>query len=165
MVEKLLNKLEQFVLGNKALLVVLILTFIIRLPSLLEPLWNLNESIFLVAAQQMNRGANLYTDIFVDGSAGIYYLASWSLKFLGQTVWSFKFLLAVWMIPTLTIFYFLAKKLFDKRAAIFSVLILALLTSTPLFEGNIVNSEILMILPISLAFLFGLNKRYFFAGF
>src|SRR3990167_842291 len=164
MSEKILEKTESFVLSHKILLIITVATFIVRVPSLLEPLWYGDEAIYLVIGQKIMRGGLLYVDIFDHKTPGIYYLASWSLKFLGETLWSFKFLLAVWMIPTLTIFYFLAKKLFDQKTAIFSVLILALLTSTPLFEGNIVNSEILMILPISLAFLFGLNKRYFFAG-
>src|SRR3990167_7331111 len=164
MPEKILDKIESFVLSHKILLIITVVAFIFRIPSLLEPLWYGDEAIYLVIGQKIMRGGLLYVDIFDHKTPGIYYLAAWSLKFLGETVWSFKFLLALWLIPTLTIFYFLAKKLFNQKTAIFSVLILALLTSTPLFEGNIVNSEILMILPTSLALIFGLNKRYLISG-
>ena len=68
------------------------------------------------------------------------------------------------MIPTLIAFYVLGKRLFDKKIAIASLVVLAILTSTTPLEGNLVNSELLMILPSSLGILLGLNKRYFAAG-
>jgi 4-amino-4-deoxy-L-arabinose transferase-like glycosyltransferase len=164
MVEKTLEKIESLVISNKFLLILLVSVFVVRIPSLLEPLWYGDEAIYLTIGQEINRGSLLYVDIFDHKTPGIYYLAAWSLKLLGGAVWSFKFLLTLWIIPTLVAFYFLAKRFFDKRAAVFSVLTLAILTSIPILEGNIVNSEILMILPTSVAFILGLRKHYFAAG-
>lgn len=159
-----LEKLETFILSNKILLLIITAVFLLRIPSLLEPMWYGDEAIYVTIGQKINNGGLLYVDIFDHKTPGIYYLAAWALKFLGETIWSFKFLLTLWIIPTLIAFYFLAKEIFDKRTAIFSVLTLAVLTTTPAFEGNIVNSEILMILPTTLGFLFGLKKKYFIAG-
>ena len=164
MLERILTRIVENILSNKALIIIVSLTFLVRVPSLFEPLWNVNESIYLTIGQEINRGGLLYADVFDHKTPGIYYLAAWSLKILGGTLWSFKFLLTIWLIPTLVAFYFLAKHLFDKKTAVFSVLTLAILTSIPILEGNIVNSEILMILPTSAALIFGLRKRYFAAG-
>lgn len=164
MLTKYLIKIESVVFANKAIFLISLLVFLLRLPSLFEPLWYIDEAIYLVIGQEINRGSLLYTDIFDHKTPGIYYLAAWSLKLLGHTVWSFKFLLLVWLIPTLITFYFLGKKLYGKKIAIASLLVLTIITSTTPLEGNIVNSEILMILPSSLGILLGLNKRYFASG-
>ena len=161
---KYLDKIESIVVSYKFLILITIGLFLIRLPSLIEPLWYGDEAIYVTIGQEINRGGLLYVDIFDHKTPGIYYLAAWSMKFLGETIWSFKFLLAVWLVPTLFAFHYLTKVLFDKKTAILSSLILALFLATPIFEGNIVNSEILMILPISIAVILGLKKRYFLSG-
>ena len=164
MVGKFLLKIESLVSANKVILIVPLGVFLLRLPSLFEPLWYIDEAIYVAIGQEINRGSLLYSQIFDHKTPGIYFLAAWSTKLLGYTVWSFKFLLLTWMIPTLIAFYVLGKRLFDKKIAITSVVVLAILTSTTPLEGNIVNSELLMILPSSLGILLGLNKRYFAAG-
>ena len=159
-----LEKIESFAISNKYLILIIIGLFIIRLPSLLEPLWYGDEAIYVAIGQEINRGSLLYTDIFDHKTPGIYYLAAWSMKLLGETIWSFKFLLAVWLIPTVIAFFYLTKTLFSKKAALLATFALALFISTPAFEGNIVNSEILMILPISVALILGFKKRFLYAG-
>ena len=164
MIGKFLLKIESLVSANKVILIVLLGAFLLRLPSLFEPLWYIDEAIYVVVGQEINRGSLLYSQIFDHKTPGIYYLAAWSTKLLGHTIWSFKFLLLTWMLPSLIAFYVLGKKLFDKKIAIASLVVLAILTSTTPLEGSIVNSELLMILPSSLGILLGLNKRYFAAG-
>ena len=164
MIGKFLLKIESLVSANKVILIVLLGAFLLRLPSLFEPLWYIDEAIYVVVGQEINRGSLLYSQIFDHKTPGIYYLAARSTKLLGHTIWSFKFLLLTWMLPSLIAFYVLGKKLFDKKIAIASLVVLAILTSTIPLEGNLVNSELLMILPSSLGILLGLNKRYFAAG-
>lgn len=164
MIEKILEKTESFVVSNKLLLLIIAGVFFVRIPSLFEPLWYGDEAIYLTIGQEINRGGLLYTDIFDHKTPGIYYLAAWVMTFLGETLWSFKFLLSIWLIPTIAAFFYLVKEIFDKRTALYSTLVLAILISTPLLEGNIVNSEILMILPTSLAILLGFKKKYFISG-
>ena len=159
-----LEKIESFALSNKYLILVIIGLFLIRLPSLLEPLWYGDEAIYVAIGQEINRGGLLYIDIFDHKTPGIYYLAAWSMKLLGETIWSFKFLLAVWLVPSLFAFSYLTKTLFNKKTALLATLILALFIATPVFEGNIVNSEILMILPTSVAILLGFKRRFLYAG-
>jgi 4-amino-4-deoxy-L-arabinose transferase-like glycosyltransferase len=164
MIEKYLPKVNQFVLAHRILLTILLVTFLVRLPSLFEPLWYGDEAIYLAIGQKIANGGMMYLDIFDHKTPGIYYLAAWTISFFGENVWSFRFLLMIWTIAATGAFYFLSKEMFGKKTGVAATLILSALLSTPLLEGNITNSEILMILPTSLAILFGLRKRFFLAG-
>ncbi len=159
-----IQNLSEFISSHRLLFIILIITFVVRLPSLFEPLWYGDEAIYLTIGQKLLHGGLLYVDIFDHKTPGIYYLAAFAIKTLGPAVWSFRIILMVWMLSSLFVFYFLAKKMFDKKAAVLAVLFLAFLTSTPLLEGNITNSELLMILPICLAIIAGLGQRYFLSG-
>ena len=162
--EKFLLRTEKILTSYKLLIALLLVTFLVRLPSLFEPLWYGDEAIYLTIGQKILRGGLLYVDIFDHKTPGIYYLAAAAIKFFGESIWSFRFLLMVWVLVALVVFYFLAKEMFGKRIALLAAIILSALTSTPLIEGNITNSEILMILPISAGLIFGFKKRYFLAG-
>jgi len=63
------------------------------------------------------------------------------------------------MIPTIYFFYRLAKKFLSPRLTKYSTLLFLILTSIPLFEGNIANAEVFMLLPTVLAVLIFLNSQ------
>jgi len=155
---------RKLIFSNLALIAILMVTFFIRVPSLFEPLWVDDEAIYLTIGQKILHGGVMYLDIFDHKTPGIYYLAAATIKFLGASLWSFHFMLMIWVLVSLVIFYFLAKKMFSEKIALLATFFLALLTSTPLLEGNTVNSEILTILPITIGILFGLDKRLFLSG-
>ncbi|MDO8259958.1 MAG: glycosyltransferase family 39 protein, partial [Candidatus Magasanikbacteria bacterium] len=159
-----INKSIKLLNRNRFLAILLLITFLFRLPSLFEPFWYGDEAIYLVIGKKILHGGLLYVDIFDHKTPGIYYLAAASLKLFGETIWSFRFMLMLWVLTTLVVYFTLSKKLFDIKIARVSTIVLAALTATPLLEGNIGNSEILMILPICLGFIFGLNKKYFWSG-
>ncbi len=146
------------------LAIILFVTFLFRFPTLFEPLWYTDEAIYLTIGQKILRGGIMYVDIFDHKTPGIYYLTAGALGVFGHTVWSIKFLLTIWVLATLVVFYFLGKKLFNEKVALVATIIFSILTSLPLIEGNFFNSEILMVLPIALGILFGLDKKFFLAG-
>jgi 4-amino-4-deoxy-L-arabinose transferase-like glycosyltransferase len=146
------------------LAIILFVTFLFRFPTLFEPLWYGDEAIYLTIGQKILRGGLMYADIFDHKTPGIYYLTAATIGLFGQAVWSIKFLLTIWVLATLVVFYLLGKKLFNERVALVAVIIFSVLTSLPIIEGNIFNSEILMILPIALGILLGLDRKFFLAG-
>jgi len=162
--ERLSLRVQKLFHSEWPLIAILSLTFIVRLPSLFEPLWYGDEAIYLTIGQKILRGGLLYADIFDHKTPGIYYLTAAAIRLFGGSVWSVKFLLMIWVLATFVAFFFLGKRLLSKKVALAATAILAVLTSTPLIEGNIYNSEILMILPISLGILAGLRQRFFIAG-
>lgn len=84
---------------------------ILRLPSLFEPYWYGDEGIYLVLGQAIRKGLTLYSQIHDNKPPTLYYLAA-----IARTVFGFRLLLAVFMVPTIYYFYrlslhFLIKKL------------------------------------------------------
>lgn len=166
---KLLKQVERplvFLESKPGLLLLasLILTFLLRLPSLAEPAWYGDEGITFTQAQTIRNGLNLYQDIYDNKPPFSYWLASLSFNLFGPTQWSARAVLMLWVLVSQIALFTLIRKLFRNRIAIIATFIFSLLLSTPYLEGNIYNGEILMILPSTLGFLFGLNGRYRLAG-
>lgn len=130
-------------------LIVSVLFILLRLPSLFEPYWYGDEGIYLTLGQGIRSGLTLYSQIHDNKPPTLYYLAA-----LSQTVFGFRLLLLVWMIPTIILFHRFSRSKF-------ATLIFLILTSVPLIEGNIANSEIFMLLP-TLAGIFLFWRRYYF---
>jgi hypothetical protein len=133
---------------HQPLVAIIILFFFLRLPSLFEPYWYGDEGIYLTIGQAINRGVVLYRGIHDNKPPTLYYLAA-----LSQTVFGFRLLLSLWMIPTIYFFHQLAKKILSSKLSYLATFLFLILTSIPLLEGNIANAEIFMLLPTILAFL------------
>jgi 4-amino-4-deoxy-L-arabinose transferase-like glycosyltransferase len=126
-------------------LYILLLFFLLRLPSLIEPLWYGDEGVYEVIGISINGGRSLYTQIW-DNKPPLLYIVYAIAKGDQYIVRLFSlFIGAFSVIP----FYYLSKKLFQdhKLSAICSA-IYAFLLATPLIEGNIANAENFMVLPI-----------------
>lgn len=132
---------------------------LLRIPSMFEPYWYGDEGIYLTLGQAIRSGLTLYTQIHDNKPPTLYYLAA-----LSQTVFGFRLLLLVWMIPTIAIFYKLSQKFLTKKISQVSTFLFLVATSIPFFEGNIANAEIFMLLPTLLAFYYlfsSIHKSYF----
>lgn len=135
-------KIGKFFL-DKILIIIIGFAALLRVPSLFEPYWYGDEMIYLTLGEGMRQGEMLYKEIFDHKPQAIYALAALA----GSLFW-FKFILLVWHTVTITLFWNLAKVLFTKqKPVVLSTIIFALLTTIPLIEGNLVNSEILMAGP------------------
>jgi len=151
----------------KWLLGILALVLILRIPSFFEPYYYGDEMIYLTLGQGVRQGMTLYKDIH-DNKPPLLYLTA---AVAGNLFW-FKAILAFWNIITIAVFYKLSEKLFSKNEKLqkISTFIFAILTTIPLFEGNIVNSELFMIGFSLIAFFILLSenlnfKRIYLAGF
>jgi len=140
--------LTQFVKKHRFVLILSLVFIILRLPSLFEPYWYGDEGVYLVLGQAIRKGLVLYNQIHDNKPPTLYYLAA-----ISQTVFGFRLLLALWMIPTIYVFHRLSKKLLPIRLSRLATLLFLVITSVPLFEGNIANSEIFMLLPTITAIL------------
>jgi hypothetical protein len=138
------------------LLIILITISILRIPTLFMPYSYGDEMIYLTLGEGIRQNLTLYKDIHDNKPPLIYILAA-----IAGNLPSFKLILAIFNLFTIFIFFKLTEVLFPKNKIIqkVSTIIFALLTNLPLLEGNIVNSEILMIGPIMLSFLIALTKK------
>jgi hypothetical protein len=145
--------MKEFLLKHKFLIIIALLFLILRIPSFFEPNYYGNEGIYLTTGQEIKKGATLYTEIYDNKTPLIYYFAA-----LGDSIFGFKWLLFIWMIPTVYFFFKLCKNYW-------LTIVFVILTSIPLLEGNIANAENFMLLPTILAFYFIFNKKHtFWAG-
>ncbi len=126
----------------------------LRLPSLFEPYWYGDEGIYLTLGQGIRKGLVLYNQIHDNKPPSLYYLAA-----LGKTVFGFRLLLLLVMVPTVYFFYRLSLFFLKSSLAKLSTLIFVILTSIPFIEGNIANAEIFMLLPTIVGFYFFITAK------
>ena len=148
------------------LIIVLVVVFILRIPSFFEPYSYGDEMIYLTLGQGMREGLTLYKDIYDNKPPLLYILAAVA----GNLFW-FKAILAFWSLATIILFWKLSKALFPDKLKLQKVAtwIFAILTTIPLLEGNIANAEVFMVGPIILALVILFSKKLsqqnlFFSG-
>jgi hypothetical protein len=147
------------------LLACLTLFLFLRIPSLVEPYWYGDEGIYAVIGHSLREGAVLYRDIW-DNKPPILYLLYASVE---GNLFGIKLLSLVFGLASVSVFYYLAQKLFKKRVSIIvGTALFALLLGLPLLEGNIANAENFMLLPLLCAaasiFLSNTLRVYFLGG-
>lgn len=145
---------------------------LLRFPSLFEPNWYGDEGIYQADGMLIRAGASLYSGAWDNKPPLllVFYALFNSDQFIIRTVSLFFGLFSVWLI------FFIAKKLFSENiiAISISTIIFTILFGTNLIEGNIANTENLIIFPILASALLILNglhakkskqlKIYFSAG-
>ncbi|MBI2613837.1 MAG: glycosyltransferase family 39 protein [Candidatus Levybacteria bacterium] len=139
------------------------LFFLLRLPSLFEPIWYGDEGIYQVIGNSLNNGRLLYSEIF-DNKPPLLY---WLYAILNSDQFTVRLASLIFGLLSVIFFFFLSKKLFANKNRIhfMTTFIFAILFGLPILEGNIANAENFMLLPILIAaFLVVSQKKYFLAG-
>ncbi len=134
------------------------LFFILRLPSLFEPLWYGDEGIYQVIGNSLNNGKLLYAEIF-DNKPPLLY---WLYAILHSDQFTVRLASLIFGVFCVGIFFLLSKKLFKSKTnniSYLTTLIFAVLFGLPALEGNIANAENFMILPILTSAILILNAR------
>jgi 4-amino-4-deoxy-L-arabinose transferase-like glycosyltransferase len=144
---KLITKLEKSRIFWYILLISL-LFFLLRLPSLIEPNWYGDEGIYQVMGRAINHGITLYSGIWDNKPPLLYllYALFQGDQFSVRLASLFTGLFSVWT------FFYLSQKLFEKtKISFITTTLFAVLFAIPYIEGNIANAENFMLLPILLA--------------
>jgi len=156
---KILKGLE----GNKQFWFVIFtafLFFILRLPSLFEPLWYGDEGIYQVIGTSLNHGKLLYSEIF-DNKPPLLY---WLYSILRSDQFTVRLTSAIFGVLSVGVFFLLSKKLFENEKKnnilYLTTFVFALLFGLPVLEGNIANAENFMLLPILAAALLISNLKF-----
>jgi hypothetical protein len=139
---------------HETILLLIILSVLLRLPSLFEPYWYGDEGIYLTLGQALRKGLVWYRDIHDNKPPLLYLLAA-----ITGTVFWFRLLLMFWFGAAVAVFYRLSQKLLPARAPAGTIATLLLITLTTMFEGNVANAEIFIVLPVCLGMLLALKSR------
>lgn len=153
-----LQKVHLYLIG------ILLLTFLLRIPSLYEPFWYTDENIYYFVANGLNKGLALYKNLFEISLPFKYYLLAYILKALGPTLWSARIFLSYWVCILELFMYLLGKKFVSPNVGLIAALITGILLSNPYLEGFIFNNEIIYILPVVVGFWLFVKERLLLSG-
>ncbi|HLE49204.1 MAG TPA: hypothetical protein VI819_04225 [Patescibacteria group bacterium] len=128
---------------------ILFAVLIFRIPTFFEPYSYGDETIYLTLGNAVQKGLTLYKDVH-DNKPPLLYLTA---AIAGNIFW-FKAILAVVQLFGVIVFYKFIKLLFPRNqiSQKAALLVYAILTTLPFFEGNIANAELFMIVPTIIAF-------------
>lgn len=126
-----------------------VIIILLRIPSFFEPFYYGDEMIYLTLGQGVRQGVPLYLGLHDNKPPLLYLMAA-----LAGNVFLFKALLAVFNLLAIYFFWKLVNNLFPKNLSFqkVSTILFGILTTIPLFEGNIANAENFMMAPAILAF-------------
>lgn len=128
---------------------ILIIFSLLRIPSVSEPAWYGDESIYRVIGMALNHGRILYKEIW-DNKPPLLYII---YAIVNGDLYMVRLLSLISGLFSVVVFFFIAKNLFKRKAAIyFSTSFFAIILGTPYLEGNIANAENFIMLPVLLAF-------------
>ncbi|MDD5492386.1 MAG: glycosyltransferase family 39 protein [bacterium] len=131
-----------------ALFLVIVFTFLIRVPYLNVPLER-DEGGYAYIAWRMGQGELPYKDIYDNKPPGIYYIYFIILKFFGSTARAIHLFLCGWVVLEVLLLYKLSSNLFNnKTIGLISAAIFSLVSSEPGVLGSAANTEIFMLLPV-----------------
>ena len=137
------------------------LVVLLRLPSLVDPMYYLDEGVYASVAYELGQRGTLYQTIWDLKPPGIFYIYLFFQKlfcshaFLAQRVFNL-------VLGTLAVFgvYKLAKLLkAPQSGAATAVFLTAIYLGLPFFETQIFNTENIFIVTSLFAFIFGLKFK------
>ncbi|KKR48358.1 MAG: hypothetical protein UT84_C0039G0003 [Candidatus Curtissbacteria bacterium GW2011_GWA1_40_16] len=155
--KKVFSKLEKHHLIFAA---ILFLTFLLRFPSLFEPFWYGDEGIFAAVARNLNQGGVLYQTAWDNKPPMIYLTYQAIFKLFGVSMFWLHLVAAIVVLATAAIVYEIAQEVIGEKRALVATAVFGILTSLRLIEGNLALTEIFMILPISLAMMIAVKRKF-----
>ena len=142
------------------LAVILFVTFLLRFPSLFEPFWYGDEGIFAAVARNLNLGGTLYQTAWDNKPPMIYLTYASIFKFFGVSMFWLHMSAAIVVLATAAAIYEIAQVTIGTRRALLASFIFGFLTSLRLIEGNLALTEIFMILPITVAMMIAIKRKF-----
>src|SRR3989344_156756 len=118
MIKKFLENLDNIITPRDVLFLglTLILFYLLRLPSLIEPYWYGDEGIYQVIGMAMNQGRVLYGEIW-DNKPPVLYII---YALFNGDLFSVRFLSLIFGGLSVVVFFMLSKKLFKNQLLIYS---------------------------------------------
>lgn len=136
------NAVIKWILKHEAILVILSVVALLRIPSLFEPYWYGDEGIYLTIGQAMRKGVELYKGIHDNKPPFLYLVAM-----ISQNQFWFRFIALLWNLSTVVAFWTLTHSWWQKREpAVWTTVAFGILTSIPFVEGNVANAELFFLL-------------------
>src|SRR3989344_1642075 len=105
---------KQYKHSHLILVGILLLTFLMRFPSLFEPFWYGDEGIFAAVARNLNLGGTLYATSWDNKPPMIYLTYAGIFKFFGVSMFWLRLVTIIAVLSTSAIIYEIAQKVFGE---------------------------------------------------
>lgn len=151
-----MNSKERLILAS-----VIVLVILLRLPSLADPMYYLDEGVYASVAYEMGEGGMLYQTAWDLKPPGIFLIYLFFQKLFGPQAFLAQRIFNT-ILAALTVFgvYKLAKLLkAPQSGAATAAFLTAIYLGLPFFETQIFNTENIFIVTSLFAFVFGLKFR------
>jgi 4-amino-4-deoxy-L-arabinose transferase-like glycosyltransferase len=125
------------------------LSVLLRLAFLHEP-FDRDEGQYAAIAQEILRGGLPYRDAIEIKPPGVFYLHALGIVLFGATVEGIRIFTALYAMGTVIAVYLVARRVAGTAAGLCAAAIFAVFSSFPLMEGSSSNSEVFLILPLTL---------------
>lgn len=138
------------------LIAILALSALLRLAFLHEP-FETDEGYYATIAQNILRGGLPYRDAIDIKPPGVFYLYTLAISLFGATTEAVRTFTALYSLLTVLAVYWVARHLAGARAGIGAALVYSIFSSFPRLQGSGSNTEVFLVLPLTLAVWFFLR--------
>jgi 4-amino-4-deoxy-L-arabinose transferase-like glycosyltransferase len=147
-------------------LVLLALTFVLRLPAFFTPVFNSDETFLATQAHVLNDGGQLYEDAIDRKPPIVPYVYAATFAFFETTaLWSVRLVAMLAVALTALLLAIEARRRYGKRAGwIAGILFVVAMVSFAPQDGQAANFEVFMLPSMTAAILFARRGRGFLAG-
>lgn len=136
----------------KILLLLAIILIAVRAPFLEVP-FERDEGEYASLAWQMEQGVMPYRDIITYISPGIFFLYRIAFFLFDYSVRGIRLFTLVYLLITLGLFYYFARMLLSREAALLAGVIFIFLTTDPSILANMSQREIFAVGPLLMSFI------------
>jgi len=128
----------------RAALGIVAFTLVLRIPSLSEPRWYSDESVFTTVAWAMTKGVTLYSGIYDLQPPGIYWLYWLLVGPLGGSQHHIVIQLAicVFVVATALLTFEIARRFVARWPAALAGLLVGIVWAIPTMDGDLLNVEL-----------------------
>jgi len=151
--------MKQFISRHKILIILSIgfaIFILLRIPSLYEPHYYVDEGMYASAGSMIRQGRTFYQEIYDHKLPGMFYL--YALFGITNQLMIAKIVSIFMGIISMAGVYNLMKRLFTWKHAIVSFFTIGILLGLPTFEGNVANAELFYIPFVIWGLYFGIPK-------
>ena len=120
---------------------------------------NWDESVYWHVAQDMVNGGSLYRTAWDHKGPFLYIVLAAPIALFGNSIVALRLTGTLVVLLTMLVIELISRRLVGRRRAFVAPLFYGLLLSVPVFGGLAVRTELVMMLPVSLALLFYLVAR------
>jgi 4-amino-4-deoxy-L-arabinose transferase-like glycosyltransferase len=136
-----------------------LLTIFIRLPALAHPQPIDDEDVYAVVGNEIVDGGRPYAEAVERKPPLLFWIYAAIFKLFGKYNWPALHVVAVaWVLATMAGLYAIGRGLFDRATGLFAALLYCIFQPWATFKNLAFNGEMIMNLPIALAWAIGLHR-------